>query len=92
MPVLIDALMHEYGQKLEYVTGRDIGLPAGDGLSLAAALMLYTQISLRHGNEPAGPDYLERELLAARKKARELARERKSPHLPHPSQPASTHS
>lgn len=73
MPVLIDALMHEYGQTLDYVTGRDLGTPGGEGLSLAAALMLYTQIALRHGNVPAGPDYLERELMAARRAARELA-------------------
>ena len=73
MPVLIDALMHEYGMTLEYATGRDLGRPGGQGLSLAAALMLYTQIALRHGNSPAGPDYLEQELIAARKAAREAA-------------------
>lgn len=73
MPVLIDALMHEYGMTLEYVTGRDLGRPKGQGLSLAAGLMLYTQIALRHGNVPAGPDYLEQALIRARKAARDVA-------------------
>jgi len=65
--------MHEYGQPLEYITGRELGHPGALGLSMAAALMLYTQTALRRGNEPTGPDYLERELIAARKRAREQA-------------------
>ena len=65
MPVLLDALMSEYGQTLEYCTGRYLGQPRGEGLSLSQALMLYTQIALRYDNQPAGPDYREREMIQA---------------------------
>lgn len=63
--MLIDSLMSEYGQSLEYLSGRYLGQPGGEGLSLAQALMLYTQITLRYDNEPAGPDYREQEVIKA---------------------------
>lgn len=63
--------MHEYGQTFEYVTGRYLGQPGGEGLSLAQALMCYTQIALRYDNTPTGPDYCEREVIAAMRAAKE---------------------
>lgn len=64
---MIDALMSEYGQTMEYTTGRYLGTPGGEGLSLGAALMLYTQIRLRYDHQPAGPDYREQAMSAAMK-------------------------
>ena len=63
--------MSEYSQTLEYVTGKYLGTPGAEGLSLSQALMLYTQISLRYDNQPTGPDYREREMIDAMRKAKE---------------------
>lgn len=71
MPVLIDSLMSEYGQTFDYVTGRHLGQPGAEGLSLAQALMCYVQIALRYDNKPTGPDYCEREVIAALKASKQ---------------------
>lgn len=61
---LLDTLMSEYGWTIEYTTGLRIGEPGGSGCSMAMALALYSAASLRYGNEPAGPTYRDREILA----------------------------
>lgn len=49
-------MMHEYGWHLEYALWR---------VPLATAFALYAAIDARYGNDPKGPTYLEREMLAA---------------------------
>lgn len=56
MLTLLDTMMHEYGWHLEYALWR---------VPLATAFALYAAIDARYGNDPKGPTYLEREMLAA---------------------------
>lgn len=52
----MDTLLHEYGWTLEYLLWQ---------VRLAVAFALYAAIAARYGNKPAGPTYLDREILEA---------------------------
>jgi len=48
--------MHEYAWKIEYALWQ---------VPLAVAFALFAAIDARYGNDPKGPTYVEREMLAA---------------------------
>ena len=47
--------MHEYGWSIEYTLE----------ISLAQGYALYAAIDARYGNDPKGPTYRDREIIAA---------------------------
>ncbi|HRI83369.1 MAG TPA: hypothetical protein PLF88_13075 [Opitutaceae bacterium] len=53
---LTDTLMHEYGWLIDYTLWQ---------VRLPVAFALYAAIAARYGNKPAGPTYLDREILDA---------------------------
>jgi hypothetical protein len=53
---MLDALMSEYGWKLDYTLWH---------VPLNAAFALFAAIDARYGNDPKGPTYVEQEMIAA---------------------------